>query len=223
MNFIALVRRLASECGVSGSQAGNTPPTVIGQVGELGRLVNWVNDAWREVQGIHKWDWLWERPTITVLAGTNSVATDVPASRWLKDSALRPVPTSDGDWLEFLYWDEFRVLYGAQSLAQTKSVNVWSIRPDNAFVVNATPEVDTAITVERYRNPTRLVIDTDEPELPEDLHMLLVYKAMVRYANFDEAGAQRKSAQAEVIRMEADLRARCLPELRMGGPITDWE
>jgi hypothetical protein len=60
MNFLALFQRLKTECGVSGS----TPTTVVGQAGEYGRLVSWVNSAWMDIQMMRQ-DWDWMRTTAT--------------------------------------------------------------------------------------------------------------------------------------------------------------
>lgn len=58
MNFLALVTRLVQESGASGSG----PITTINQVGEYGRMVNWIQDAWLDIQSEHQ-DWEFLRST----------------------------------------------------------------------------------------------------------------------------------------------------------------
>jgi hypothetical protein len=58
MNFLQLVQRTARECGVTGVG----PTTVINQTGQAGRLVNWVNESWNDIQCAHQ-DWQWLRQT----------------------------------------------------------------------------------------------------------------------------------------------------------------
>lgn len=58
MNFLGLVQRLTQEAGASG--AG--PTDVVGQQGEYARMVNWVNDAWLDIQSLHQ-DWEFLRTT----------------------------------------------------------------------------------------------------------------------------------------------------------------
>lgn len=60
MNFLQLCQRAASECGVAtGSAIRTVLPTVEGATGSLGRIVDWVNDAWSDVQMAHDdWDWM---------------------------------------------------------------------------------------------------------------------------------------------------------------------
>ncbi|MDX8400934.1 MAG: hypothetical protein R8K20_11915 [Gallionellaceae bacterium] len=50
MNFIQLAQRLGRECGIAG-----TVPSVANQAGENGRLVDWINEAWVEVQLEREW------------------------------------------------------------------------------------------------------------------------------------------------------------------------
>lgn len=54
MNRLALVQRLALECGVSG-----TISSTVNQTGEALRLVTWIDQAWLDLQTKHDdWDWL---------------------------------------------------------------------------------------------------------------------------------------------------------------------
>jgi hypothetical protein len=60
MNFLQLCQRAAVECGVaSGSAIKTVLPTTVGATGALGRIVNWVNDAWTDVQMDNdEWEWM---------------------------------------------------------------------------------------------------------------------------------------------------------------------
>ncbi len=87
MTFLQLVQRLRQEAGASGTG----PVTVVNQDGELARMVNWINDAWLDIQSQHK-DWGWMRTTCTfptvTSKGTYSAA-DAGISdfgMWVRDS-----------------------------------------------------------------------------------------------------------------------------------------
>lgn len=60
MNFLGLVQRLRQEAGASGTG----PLTTANQTGELQRLVNWINDAWLDIQSLRT-DWDWMRSTFS--------------------------------------------------------------------------------------------------------------------------------------------------------------
>lgn len=60
MTFLQLCQRACIECGVASGQAIlSALPTVVGATGSLGRVVNWVNDAWNDIQCLHDdWDFM---------------------------------------------------------------------------------------------------------------------------------------------------------------------
>lgn len=218
MTFLDLVRRLVQEAAVRSTPAGLT--TVVGQAGELKRCVDWAASAWLNIQGTKKWTFLWEQADIVIPAGFNALAGDIPADRWDRFQTFRVDPTTGQKRdLDYVPWQRFSLEY--RDLNNADHMGAWTIRPDSAFVVNAPTSVNTTFTVQRYQNPQHLVADLDEPLLPEDLHELIVYHALVKYAGYDEAGNQRSVAVDEVKRMTRALNQRCLPSFEMGGSILD--
>lgn len=217
MNFLQLTQQLAHEAGVNGTG----PTTVVGQDGslELGRIVNWVNQAWLDIQGKRLWTWMWSNAQVTITAGTNVIAGTLSHSRYDRESAYFNDGSTAWRNLCYLPWDEFRMEY--RTLNSVNGVTAWTVRPDMALVFNATVSANTPVDIERFLNPTRMTVDTDTPGMPEDLHELIVWRALVKYANFDEAGVQRQVAVVEHDRLWADLLKRCLPGMRLGGPLGD--
>lgn len=209
MNFKELAQRLAQEAAVNGIN----PATVAGQTGENKRLVDWVNDGLREILGTKLWNFLWEQTDVVVPAGANLVATTIPVSRWDKDQSYIQLPGQPERWLEYMVWDEFNANY--RTLIADDGATVWSVRPDNAFILNSKVTNATSINVQRWKNPTLMSVDGDIPPLPTDLHMLIVWVALKKYAGYDEAGNQRKVAVDEIKTMTEALRQRCLPEYRL--------
>ena len=60
MNFLSLVNSFIEKAGVSSSALS----TVVGTTGEAKRCVNWINEAWMDLQAMRQ-DWLWMRSTAT--------------------------------------------------------------------------------------------------------------------------------------------------------------
>ncbi len=226
--FLELCQDVAREAGVTGTQNTVVPTTVSGQVGELERIVRWVKAAWRDIQGRRHWNWMWENAALTLPLGASSIAGTVPSERYLTGTARRPSTTSDGLELEYIPWDEWQDWYSDAYVLAGNSPTVFTVTPANAIQFNGTASVALTppgamdFTVQRYRNPTELRLDADVPGMPADLMDLIVYKALLRYANFDEAGATRQTVVLEIARLERDLIARCLPQIRLGGPMTDY-
>jgi len=221
VNYLQLCQRVIEECGVAadGAEAATVLPSIVGVTGELKRIVNYVAQAWTQLQGTKKWNWMWEQPTLAMLATTSTLAGTIPESRYEADSLYIPVAGQEGQWPQFMPWFKFRKVFPFRPPGAT--FNVWSVAPNGSIYTDQAPTVDTPFTVERYKLPSVLANDTDTPEMPADLHMLIVYMAMVMYANFDEAGVQRATAIDQIRDLRAALNSRCLPNLMLGGPLGD--
>ena len=219
--YLQLCQRTAVECGVANASLNPAPGSVVGQTGELLRVCNYVADAWRELQGRILWSWMWEVGTVTVPAGASKVAVGIAADRWIKRGVRIPgPPTSDGRFLDYIEWQDFALLYATQYAGN--SIGAWTIDPAGNFCINGlAPAGGFTVLAQRYANPTALRLDTDVPGLPADLQMILVYKAMRKYAGFDEAGTQRALALDEERSLMADLQNRCLPTIQFGGSLLD--
>jgi hypothetical protein len=76
--------------------------------------------------------------------------------------------------------------------------------------------------MQRWALPTPMSGDGDTPPLPTDLHMLIVYTALKKYAGYDEAGTQRSIAVDEMKQMKEALYTRCLPASRFGAPLLEF-
>ncbi len=212
MTFLEICRQARLEASI----AGDGPVSVVGtQTKELSRIINWVKQEWRLLQGQRTWSWQWENPTLTVLAHSNvsSVAQSIAPVRWDKEAAFLGTMQMD-----FFPWEQFRLRYPFSQITVGQPI-AWSIRPDLAFVVNAKPTVDTDIAVERYANPVDLVNDTDVPGMPEDLHEYLVWTAVMKYAARDEAGSLYSTAEKFANDLKASLMERCLPQISLGGAL----
>jgi len=178
MNRLALVTALAAECDV------NPLTTTIAQNGEGADMVRWVDEAWNLIQSQFKWSFLWEQPTLTVLNTTNLRAETIPHHRYQQDSCRLAVGAGRMQYVPWLNFDE---RFPASEI-QPGTPSAWTIRPDNAFVVNAIMQADTGFVLQRYKNPIPMVADTDTPALAVEHHMMIVWRAMMYYAQHEEAG-----------------------------------
>ena len=175
------------------------------------RVVNWTKDAWRIIQSKALWDWMWESVNITIPAGQSVAVATVPARRYVRTSAH--IGTSE---LTYRPWQEFT----RENRVITSTVpDLWTIRPDGAFVCNATPAADTVISVERYKVPTELVDNTDVPALPPHLHMAIVWKALIEAADYDEAGATKANARLKYAELLGDAMRDSTPSMELGAPL----
>lgn len=209
MNRLQLAQRLRQDAGIGGTG----PATTISQSGELKRVVDWIDDAWNEIQQQSRWGFLWEAATVTVLANTGETAGTIAAARYDIDATYQ-----GSTLLAYRPWAQFRADYPS-ALIVAGVPSVWSIRPDKAFVVNAKPTANTAYSVERWKNPIPMTADADIPALAAEHHMMIVHKAMLLYCNFEEAGVSRATTLREYQRHMTALGLVELPDFELAAPL----
>lgn len=88
MNRLTLAQSLREKCGITGSG----PSTTLSQTGEMLRVVNWIDEAWLQIQTLSDW-WQWMRGDFsfdTIAAQREYVPSASPLSltnfaRWYTD------------------------------------------------------------------------------------------------------------------------------------------
>lgn len=216
MDFKTIVSRTMREAGIPNAAFEATG--VSGATGEALRVVGWVEAAYADVQSRRKWNWLWESAAVTVPSGDYVVAAAtvgaVPAARYEKGS----LHDATGAFFAYRPWEVFRVSFPAP-LIQAGTPSLWTIRPDGAFVVNSRPTADITYTLERYARPDVMANDTDEPVIPTEFQMVLVWRALLLYCNFEEAGVSRATALAEHDRIMNAMGIQDLPDMLEAPPL----
>lgn len=200
MTYLQLVNRLRSECGIAGTDI----TTTVGQTGEMKRLCNWITQAWEELQlDRQDWDFMRKSVTFNTIANqqTYHVGTglDIDISdfaKWKNDS-VRQYLQSAGIATQIIlsqYYDytEFRDFYllGSRTLVTGRPL-YFTIEPaSRAILLGFTPNDVYVTDAEYYRTPQELTADADEPIMPAQYHMAIVFKAMQKYGLYEVASEQ---------------------------------
>lgn len=189
--FLELCQLTREKCGISGSG----PAAVTGQQGEMLRIVNWVQEAWLDLQRKRK-NWWWMRADFsfnTVVgqqAYTYTDASLTDLSAWHMDT-LRAYRTSDGisdeqflvEWFYPTFRDTYQ--YGAQTNGRPVVV---AVRPrDRALLLGSIPDAIYTVVGEYQRAARPFAAGVDIPGIPEEYHMIIVYGAMQKYAYYENA------------------------------------
>ncbi len=241
--FLDLCQRAAVECGVSSTAAITTAlPDTDGATGSLGRIVNWVNDAWTDIQMAHD-DWGWMRSSNLLGAGISFTTVAGQASyplgsgpgtvgifdidtfgKWDRDT-FRNYPTAAGfvaeTFLTDIAFDVWRDNYmlGAMRSVQTRP-DVIAIGPDQSLNLGPPPNALYTVTGDFFRAAMPMVASTDTPTgLPSRFHMLIVYQTMMKYAGYESAPEVYQRGSSENARMYAQLEAIWAPEVTFGGSL----
>lgn len=220
MTFLELAKRLRQEAGVSGTG----PSTVLSQTGEMKRLVDWINTAWLDVQqDMPDYNWMKGSFTLT-LSSTDPEYTPGNASladhrAWVNRS-LKVYTTSvaDEEELGYIPYDEFRSLYMVGSVATGRPF-CYTVTPDKSLRFFPTPDATYYVTGEYQKTASEMAADADEPGLPAEYHMAIVYRALMKYARYEAAPEIYEDAKAEYKRMMTAIKLDQLPDIQMGGPL----
>lgn len=206
--FLALAQKLRSEAGLSGTG----PSAVTSQSGMDKKCVDWINDAWYEIQSAHtNWKWMWENDgMVTMVAGQREYdISSFTVQSPVRDSFRSCVSGNTGTdmWCTWYEYDEFRETFlfgtptsGSQPLAVT-------ISPAGTLLVDPVPNSASTYEVrfEYYIVPSLLVAATDVPGMPLRFHDMIMYRALMKYASHDGAAEVYADAQANYEKWERRL------------------
>lgn len=231
--FLEGVQDLASEAAVAAS-----PSTVVSQTGESLRLVTWYQKAYTEIQNRHGglWRWLRRDFTFDTTASDDTYeygdVTDVDAgavisrfNRWRINDYEDPPKaylTSSGVggeyWLNYVEWEDFKRIYKIGTAITGQPAHI-TVDPRNQIVLGPTPDAIYTITGEFYRSKQSLTANADTPEMPEQFHDLIVYRALEKYARYEEQELLLRMAQREGMRLMRQLESDQFPRFKMAGPL----
>lgn len=221
MTFLEICQRVYQE----GSGSGSLRPTAVtAQTGDMLLVVNWAIDAWKRIQTNKRtWRWLYADATVSVGVATRdySIATIFPStprrfSHW-KPDGFKFYTTADGVASEYklnhyFFEERYQAEVGSASSADPAGIVVM---PDRSLRIIESPSRVGTMTATYYKSPQILAANTDEPEMPEQHHMLIVWLALMRYARKEAATEVYEDASNNVEQMMKDLIADQLepPEL----------
>lgn len=224
MNLLQLVNQTRVECGVSGPAL----TTAQSQVGESGRMVSWVQQAWIDLQ-TSKEDWLFMREEFEfhTSAGTweyTAVAAGLnDFGNWKRDSfrcSTAGQSYRDEQLLNYMDWTTYRNLYRYANMRNTTARPVVvSIKPNKDLAFGSIPDGDYVIVGEYYTQPVSLTLDTDSPIIPDRFHMAVVYRAMMYYAGYEAAPEVLSRGDFEYRRLYSRMEIDQLPTLVSGPPL----
>ena len=218
MNYLELCVRLREEAGITG--AG--PTSVIDQQGQLKRIVNWVNQAWVEIQ-LMRPNWLFmnvEFSFDTVAETRDYLAADYSITDlklWDLQSFLMyetAVGETDQQQLLYLRYSDWRSTYRVAMNSRT------SDRPAFLTVLSTNkirfePKPDKIYTIEgEYKRTTQnFTADADVPtNFPDDFHMLIVWQALKYYGHYENAPEVLEEAEVNFDNLLYRLEIEQLPE-----------
>ena len=220
MDFLALVNRLKLESGRSGGDIASVSTAT----GNDLRLVNWTAAAYEKIQ--RKTDeWRWMRASVLASITASQMAQDPGADMLIQPADTDPLadfrgfraPSDDytvtildpanpaAEWtMQWLDYDEFRRRYMVGTHDAAPPLH-WSVSPDNKLMIGPTPDIVYHVRFDYRTKVITLADDADEPTMPEDYHMAIVWEALKSLAAFDNAPEVYTRARDEFDEVSEDL------------------
>ncbi|MDR5867927.1 phage adaptor protein [Halomonas koreensis] len=211
MTFLELCQRLRQEVGA----AGTGPAAVTGQHGEYQRLIGWVAQAWREIQLERRnWRFAWAEASVALDPDFREYSPPADIDRW--DAATLRAGSHP---LVELEWEIFRERYRSDSGRDHPTV-ITRMPNGNLRLDTPPPAANTTLSFEYFRTPQTLAANGDTPRMPGHYHMLIVYRAMLSYALYENAPEVAQKAQRGEQSVMTAMEHAELPAMDVfGGPV----
>lgn len=215
---------LRREAGISGSG----PTTTISQVGEMGRVVEWIDTAHESIQNLFaSWRFLQTEFTFSTVASTANYTKIVVGltelGSWKTDTFrcyLTSLGVSDEQEVYYVPWDQFRYEYGRGTQStMTGRPSIVTIKPDLSLTFWPIPSAVYTVDGEYFKRAQVMGADISEPLIPQQFQAIIVWRALMYYGAY--AGADEKYAhgQNEYKALLTKLVKNQLPRISYGAPL----
>lgn len=211
------------------------PTTTTGASGRLLRITKWVTEAYNDIQRQRNtWRWLYEDFSGSLISGTreyNAASLGITSrfSRWVSEgprgrdlfTIYLPADGQDTEgFLQLKDYRDFRVTAGVGSNVSLEQKPVWiTIDPKNQLQFYPTPDAAYTVRGVYYKGPQTLSSDADVPEMPEEFHQIIVWRALMLMGTYDEAFEQYPIWKTEFDRLMDQLTDNQLPRIELPGPL----
>ena len=194
--FLELAQEVRRLSGI----AGSGPTDVTTATGIELRIVNFVKNAWIDIQSHpKKWKWMWNEeyfapapggaPIQTIIGVDTYALTDVDEVHTKSfRSYLTATGTSDRQRMTYMPWDDFRRRYNViQNPQNRRPIHVTRIPNTGAIRLYPPPDDVYSIEFEYFEDVQVLADNTDTPNMPARWHQLIVYEALKRFGKAEDA------------------------------------
>lgn len=216
MTYLELCQRVRSECGIE----GNGPASVEGQNGVYQKIIRWVADSWREIQNEKQfWSFMWSEYRIDTIAGIGEYTTVELPVRSFRETPMvifdKTMGRADSSFIPFMPWDEFRRKFVLRTDPDSRPV-CWTVTPDGNLKLYPHPDREFTVEGEGQRKLQTLQQNEDEPSLPEDYQMAIVWHAAAKWFADQEAFDRQQSVLMEYEQIHDRMLREQLPRMRWG-------
>ena len=223
MNFLTLCQKVFLQGGISG-QITSTQ----NQTGEALRIVNFVQDSYREILNSDQFTFGFIRKEVHKQLvpgqGTYTKAElDVSDLGQWDTTSMRVSSNEDRRDETFIIgqrWPAFRDYWRFSTRRYTTSRPLnCAINQDTNLEIGPVPDAAYWLTFQYIDVPTDLLEDGDIPVIPDRWQMAIVWRALMLYGGYEAASEAYARGQNELTVIQSMLEIDQLPMIRMGGPL----
>lgn len=221
-DYLTLCQNVARESGIV---SGVNPTTVVGQSGDLLKIVNWVAKSWEEIQNDSE-AWLWMRKEFSdsLTQGTKKYSL---ASLNITDGAAfveevdaytvydPAIGVADEGELIYMTYNEWKKAYDRGAQTQDRPSR-FSFHPDGSFLVGPIPDKTYTIRGIYRQETVVLSANADVPDMPVRFHDVIEYRALQFLNEHEEASVGYAGASANYSKLYAALQRDQLPDVDFG-------
>lgn len=218
----------------SGMATGGTelPATVTGQTNALSKMVSRVAEAWVEIQGEKKWNFLRKTFEFALQVGVRTydiTGTDPGDLNWqdldvLEEKGifvLTDAVTGTKARLTYVDWDTWRQAFALTSEWPSSAPTRFTISPDDELILDTLPIAADTVSLPYWAQPQVLAEDGDEPSIDIKLRRVISWRAARKFAEDKNDSNRVTRCSAEESKLYHGLMRKYLPPVTVGAePIT---
>lgn len=208
--------------------SGTGPASVLGQTGIQLKIVEWVQDADKDIQNLLSDGAFLVRDfdfptTIDKQIYTTAEALVPELNKWIIDRSGEVrcrLLASDEQFIEYVPWAKFRQTYLMGPAREIKGrPGYFTIKPDKSMALFPTPDKEYRISGEYRLKAQMMAANGAEPLYPSEFHMAAVWRALMLYGAYEAADERYSHGQNEFRRILGLLRADQMPRISWGAPL----
>ncbi len=181
-SYLELIQQLHRDCGAAGTE----PAGVAGLTGEAKRLANWIKRADEYVQ-LKYVNWKFKRATYSVatVAATATAAKPAGLKYWDFQTffIIEPGETDKNPFIAVEYDKVKADIFDTDEHIPWRAI----VMPDNSLQFDPVPDDAYTIEADYYTVPTLLAANDDISDIPPEYHQIIIGRALLLYANFENA------------------------------------
>jgi hypothetical protein len=219
MNYLTICNEVLTETNVTGTAL----TSVAGQSGVPGRVVRWVNQEYLAICRMEPWSFLYVSDhDFTATIGKRSYnATELGITDldYWDITKAKSYPVVEGITQEVplvpIKYAVFQEVLDVGEQSEGPPESIWNY-PDSVSVgLDPIPDASYHITLPYWKQAVALSANGSTPVIPEKYHDIIIFKALMRYATWDDAPGLYTSARADYIRLLDEMYDRYLPTIHL--------